>query len=50
MGPLAYAPAVANSFVWAHWHMHLLLPIASFQPFGIHLQDDNLLEKFAFFT
>ena len=33
MGPLAYATAVANGSMWAHWRMLLLLlPMASFQP------------------
>ena len=35
MGPLEYATAVANGFAWAHLHMRLLLPMASFWPIGL---------------
>jgi hypothetical protein len=32
MGPLGYTATAADGFVWAHWHMRLLLPMLSHGP------------------
>jgi len=33
--PIIFPTGAANSFVWAHWDMQLLLPMVSHGPIGI---------------